>query len=327
MSVGCGCLVWILLFYSLLGSPVSRSQWIHDAYQIKDEAAFDITGPKVVFVSGSNVLFGIDSRQLSVYWDRPVVNYGVHAGLGLAYTLERSKQVLESGDIAILPLEYEFFQEEHDYSETLLIHMTANDPDYFYALPVVEKVRVMGKMPLKRLRKGLKSAFREKPREEDGGGSVAGNDSIYSIENINADGDQINLEPEKLGVRDRNRIARLKAVKLITPEISDYSRGIFSDYLAWARANDVCLIVMPSNHVYFDAYRGPVYSDFLHNIRDYFMESRVPYIGDPYDYMYEKPYYFGDRYHLNSHGVEKRTRQIMQDTGSDLAALCESYRQ
>jgi len=325
MTMVCGCLIWMLLFYMVLGSPVSRSQWIHEAYRMKDGAAFAVTGPKVVFVSGSNVLFGIDSEKLSAFWSMPVVNHAVHAGLGLLYILERSKRVLKPGDIAILPLEYEFFQEVDDYSETLLIHMASKDPDYFYALPLVEKVRVMGKMPLKRLRKGLKSAFQKKPQEGTRGASVVGYTDTYSVVNINAYGDQINLEPKKMSTRDRNKIARLKAVKLDYSDISDYSQDALNDYINWARTNDICLIFMPPNHVYFDAYRGPAYREFLRNIRNYFYKHNVPYIGDPYEHMYEKSYYFGERYHLNSLGIEKRTRQILKDTGSDLAGLCESY--
>lgn len=326
VTLVCSCFVWVLLFYAALGSPVSRSQWIHEAYRMKEEAASEVSGPKVVLVAGSGILFGVDSERLSAFLNTPVVNYGVHAGLGLAYILERSKRVLKPGDIAILPLEYELFQEENDYPETLLIHMASKDPDYFYALPLVEKVRVMGKMPLKRLRKGLKSALQKQSQEEGEGNAADGNADAYTIENINAYGDQVNLDPKEMSDRDRRKIGRLEAVKLDDSAISDYSRDILSDYIDWVKVNDVCLIVMPSNHVYFDKYHGPEYSAYLRNIRDYFNELGVSYIGDPYDYMYEKSYYFGERYHLNSYGIEKRTTQVMADVGSDLAALCEPHR-
>ncbi|MGB5717092.1 MAG: hypothetical protein WBN81_08355, partial [Gammaproteobacteria bacterium] len=228
------------------------------------------------------------------------------------------------GDVAILPLEYEFFQEQNDYSEIQLVHIVSNDPDYYRSLALDEKVRVMGKMPLRRLRQGLKSVFRKKSRQESARVFSDQNASTYSVVNINAYGDQINLEAENMPARYRDRIARLKAVNLENSGISEYSREVLNDYLAWARANDICLLVMPSSHVYFDEYHGPLYTGFLRNIRHYFDEINVPYIGDPYNYMYEKSYYFGERYHLTRHGIEKRTGRIMQDTGNDLDALCES---
>jgi hypothetical protein len=325
MTIAGACLAWVLLFYSVLGAPVSKSQWIHDAYRIKDAAVFSITAPKVVLVSGSNIMFGVNSESLSAFWGKPVVNYGVHAGLGLAYNLERSKRVLTAGDIAILPLEYEFFQEQNDYTETLLVQMASNDPDYYYALPLYEKLRVMGKMPWKRMRRGLQSVFRKESRQGSAGMDSDQDAGTYSVVNINAHGDQINLEAENMDARERQRLARLKAVKLDNSVVSEYAREILNDYLGWARANDVCLIVMPSSHVYFDEYRGPVYTEFLHNIKNYFYESGVPYIGDPYSYMYQKSYHFGDRYHLNNLGIEKRTARIMQDTGNAVDALCESW--
>ncbi|MGD8631657.1 MAG: hypothetical protein PVG72_13140, partial [Gammaproteobacteria bacterium] len=208
------CLVWVLLFYVALGSPVRRAEWIAGVYRVKDEAAHAIVEPKVVFVSGSGMLFGVDSGRLSDFWGKPVINYGVHAGLGLTYILERSKRVLQQGDTAILALEYDLFQERHDYTETLLIYMVSDDVDYFHTLPYFEKVRVIAKMPWKRLRKGLKSAIQQKPNEDNAELETGEDRGVYRIDNINVHGDQLGLEPENMSVRDRRKIARLKATQL-----------------------------------------------------------------------------------------------------------------
>lgn len=320
------CLVWVLLFYTALGSPVRRAEWIAGVYRVKDEAAFSIIEPKVVFVSGSGMLFGVDSKRMSDYWGMPVINYGVHAGLGLHYILERSKRVLQPGDIAILALEYDLFQGQHDYTETLLIYMVSNDVGYFHALPLFEKARVIAKMSWKRLRKGLKSAFR-KGRKEGSAEREAGEDSgVYRIDNIDARGDQLGLEPENMSERDRSNIALLKATQLHGATISAYSREVLDGYLEWARARHICVIAIPASHVYFDEYHDPEYARFLGNIMRYFAGSGVPYIGDPYNYMYEKSFYFGERYHLNSLGIQKRTDQLVEDVGSNPGMLCETQR-
>ncbi|HYQ70860.1 MAG TPA: hypothetical protein VET88_02910, partial [Gammaproteobacteria bacterium] len=233
-----------------------------------------------------------------------------------------SKQVLQPGDIALLVLEYELFQEQNDYSETLLLHMASGDPGYFHALPLFEKVRVMAKLPWKRLRKGLKSAFQKNRKEGDAKGETGEDSDIYRIDNIDANGDQLGLEPENMSERDRRKIARLTAMRLDESTISDYSRELLDDYLEWAGNHQVCLVAMPASHVYFEAYHDPEYTRFLNDVRRYFAGHSVPYIGDPYDYMYEKSYYFGERYHLNTSGIAKRTGRLLADTGGDLGALC-----
>ena len=55
--------------------------FIKELEQRKRGQAERIDQPAVIFVGGSNVRFGIDSESLSKRIGRPVVNYGLHAGL------------------------------------------------------------------------------------------------------------------------------------------------------------------------------------------------------------------------------------------------------
>jgi hypothetical protein len=319
------CVVWVALFYVTLGSPVSKSRWIDSILELKEQAAFAVTGEKVVFVSGSNIIFGLDSQRLADSWDMPVINFGLHAGLGVAYILERSKRVLRAGDIAILPLEYPFYREDGTLSETLIVHVFSSDPEYFYSLSLADKARFIARMEFKRLKRGLKASFQNDAdkREQELDDSAASDE--YSIANMNASGDQVNIEPEKISATDRDAIYKLKAYRMDHPGLSGYSRTILHDYIGWAEDNGVCLIFMPPNYMYFDEYNGPLHGQFFMNIKSYLAGNDAPYIGDPYDYMFDKSYYFETVYHLDSLGVEKRTEQIVKDIDGNLTALCESY--
>jgi len=319
------CTAWVALFYITIGSPVSKSRWVDSILELKEQAAFAVTGEKVVFVSGSNIIFGLDSKRLAESWDKPVINFGLHAGLGLAYILERSKRILGTGDIVILPLEYDFYREDGMISETLIVHVFSGDPGYFHSLPWVDKVRFISKIEFKRLERGLKASFQDDAGKRDKGLDDDAGEGIYRVKSMNAYGDQINLEPEKISAKDREKVRKLMAYRIADPGLSDYSQAILHDYIDWAEENGICLIFMPPNYMYFDEYNGPVHEQFFLNIKSYLAGNNVRYIGDPYDYMFDQSYYFGTVYHLDSLGIEKRTGQIVKDIGSNLAALCESY--
>ena len=319
------CMAWVALFYITIGSPVSKSRWIDDILTLKEQAALSVTGKKAVFVSGSNIIFGLDSQRLADSWDLPVINFGLHAGLGLAYILERSKRVLRAGDIAILPLEYDFYREDGMISETLIVHAFSDDPDYFHSLSLADKARFIAKIEYKRLKKGLKASFRDGTGMRGKGLDDSGSEGVYGVRNMNAYGDQVNLEPEKISAKDRERVRKLKAYRINNPGLSDYSQTVLRDYIDWAEEHGVCLIFMPPNYMFFDAYHGPAHRQFFLGIKSFFAGNDVRYIGDPYDYMFDNAYYFDTVYHLDSLGVEKRTEQIVNDIGSNLTALCESY--
>lgn len=75
----------------------------------KWRAAEQAPSPKLLVVGGSNTAFGIDSEALGEALDLPVVNLGLHAGLGLEYMLREAEGFVEGGDLVVVSPEYEQF--------------------------------------------------------------------------------------------------------------------------------------------------------------------------------------------------------------------------
>lgn len=77
---------------------------------IKHDRLEQAPRPRLVFVGGSNLAFGLDSalieRELAPY---SPVNMGLDAGLGLDFLLNEVEGALEPGDAVVLSLEYEEF--------------------------------------------------------------------------------------------------------------------------------------------------------------------------------------------------------------------------
>lgn len=74
----------------------------------------DVKSPKIIFIGGSNLAFGLDSERVQYKLDIPVINMGLHAGLGLRFMLSDLESYICKGDIIVLIPEY-----DHFYDRTL----------------------------------------------------------------------------------------------------------------------------------------------------------------------------------------------------------------
>jgi len=72
----------------------------------KHRFAEQLKSPRIIFCGGSNLPFGINSQQVSASTGLPVVNLGLHAGLGLDFMLNEVKQTAKPSDIIIISSEY-----------------------------------------------------------------------------------------------------------------------------------------------------------------------------------------------------------------------------
>ncbi|NOQ63811.1 MAG: hypothetical protein GQ582_04810 [Methyloprofundus sp.] len=289
------------------------SKWVYEAYELKETFAQTIKENKVVIVSGSNSLFGFNSIALESYWKRPVVNDAVNVDLGLAYILHKSKKILARGDIAILPIEYALYREDGKPREAYSDYVLSRDSDYFRELALFEQLTIISRISINRLFNGMKFFFNKKLWLVTG---------LYGAQNMNSHGDQINTEPSKMTKEQVLIISRLSETIIDNSELSDYFMNTMNEYIAWAKASGICIVVMPPTYTMFSSYKEEKYTHFFVNIKDYYASKSVKFLGTPLVYMYEKKYYFNSADHLNSVGVKKRTLQVMNDIGSDIGLHC-----
>ena len=68
----------------------------------------NIPSPRIILVGGSNVSFGMDAELMQRTLGIPVINDGLHAGLGVA-PLRELQDYIRTGDVIIISLEYPMF--------------------------------------------------------------------------------------------------------------------------------------------------------------------------------------------------------------------------
>lgn len=65
--------------------------------------------PRIIFVAGSSMAFGLDSQKIKDSIHRNPINMGLHGGVGLFYMMDHTAKFIKPGDIVVLVAEYHQF--------------------------------------------------------------------------------------------------------------------------------------------------------------------------------------------------------------------------
>ncbi len=314
-GLGMATLVWLVVIYAQLGNPTPS--WVHHAYLLKQRAADAIQQPKIVIVSGSSALFGINSTQLSQTYRRPVVNLGVNAAMLLPYILYRSKQVLKPGDIALLPLEYPLYLYNGETNAQLIDQILARDSEFLWQLSWHERVKTLWETPFERVWQGYHPSDIQPPMT-----------SLYGIHNIDPlTGDQLNTsEAQRLG----QELLEWRSLRDKVPQRygnddkpDNLAWRYLRDYIHWAEQHGICLIFLPSAFLESDRYHTElVEQTFYTSLPGKIGALGAHFIGSPFEYMYGINDMFNTEYHLTDEARQINTTKIINDLGISLDTYC-----
>ena len=104
--VALSIIVWLLLLQFVAAPWLRNTDEFLAATLDKQRLLQTVPSPRIIFAGGSNLAFGIDSKRISDSIGVPVVNMGLHGGLGLNYILREAKEGIRSNDVIILSTEY-----------------------------------------------------------------------------------------------------------------------------------------------------------------------------------------------------------------------------
>lgn len=101
--------------YLRKGDIPYEEYWVKQVYLCKHEIARrleEVSTPRIIIISGSNSMFGINNKTLEELTGCPVINMATHAGLPLEYLMFEANKHIRKGDIVVLPLEYNYYWRE-----------------------------------------------------------------------------------------------------------------------------------------------------------------------------------------------------------------------
>ncbi|OMP75004.1 hypothetical protein [[Flexibacter] sp. ATCC 35208] len=264
--------------------------------RLKHERLNSFKGPRVMFAGGSNVAYGIDSREIEDSIKLPVTNLAIHAGLGLDFMLSELKHSARRGDFIFLSPEYyldegrykldeeaaDSYPEARKYLRTLAIKDFPTFIDN-----IIEQLKTNKDYLFDKISKKIFGAKKET--------------TLASITSFNEYGDVVAHlnRPAPTIIKDKKAF------------VYKYWDGIqkINELAQYASENGI--------HLYFVF---PTYSRNAYNINkavikkyqnDLVQNLKVKVINSPEDFVYDDSEYYDTVYHLRKNAREWRTQKLI----------------
>jgi hypothetical protein len=292
--IACGTIVlctaaWLIVIRNV--APVSiQAKWIDGLYARKEHAARLVSDrPKVLIIGGSGAHYGFSAETITNTTGVTTINFGVHAGLGAAYLLDRAKLSLNAGDTAVVALEPSFFPTAP--SDVLSEYVLHFDWSYLLRTDFKTAVRIIfGFGPDKFLRVMY---LRSIPWT-----SLLGRaDSVSETT-----GDEALQVSRFATPSDRERVSASGPLPLaLPPEAPSY----LQDFLAWARANSVNVIEAWTPMLNNTAYLTEAYKSYFATVAGWYQGGGATSLPDPSAFFLSIDEIFDYVLHANEHGRAK----------------------
>ena len=258
-----------------------------------------INEPKIILVGHSSLAFGMNSKMLqdADAINMPVVNLGLHGGLGNAFHEEIAKLNINSGDLVIVC--HSSFADDDIISDNLLAWITLEyhkdlwpilrDKDYFKFIAAYPaywiKSFILWVTP-----KGNKNS----------------DDSSYSRKPFNEFGDVV-FKPED----ERSSIDKIFNSAQKAPPINDKCINRLNEYNKYIKSKGATLLI--AGYPIGDGEFTPPAEEYDKFQRE--LESRLDceVISNYRDYFIPYKYFYDSIFHLDEEGVKIRTQQLIND--------------
>lgn len=271
-------------------------EWLYK----KDTYANSISGEKIMFISGSNTLFGVDTERIEKTLDTPTVNYGVHAGLSY-YNLDRAKKHLKTGDIVILPLEYSYYTWHHDIFEkafsTYLIGYASTE---IKKLTISDKLKFIAQQSTKDLVKFTYHRIIPPPRTE----------GAYSSHYLNTNGDMTNNHMDKK-LTDNALQSKISNTVFSEQPLTTDAKEELSSFIAYCHDNDITIYAAWPNYLWRDKEFTDKDLEGVHAIEDFYHSQNIEILGNYTDCLYDADLFYDTTYHLNEEGKRIHTDYLI----------------
>lgn len=292
------CLLALLLTAGLLSGVriLSSHRQYSDNYLAstadKLKRLESISGPKLILVGNSNVAFGIDSSILEETLGMPVVNLGVHGGLGDVFHYNMAKRNICQGDIVVL-LNTHFGDGLITQTQEAWAAIE-NGSDYWKLVPPENWLDMLLSFPA-HIERSINTSLEQQAFDES--------NSVYSRAAFNIQGDNCSI-------RETSQIVFSEGM-LQVPEVTEQGIAQINAMDEFCRQQGaVCLV---AGYPIATGEFTPPREEFLQMQQQLENGLACSLISDYEDYFYDYQYFYDTQYHLTTEGVRMRTEQLAED--------------
>jgi hypothetical protein len=114
----------------------------------KNKLLENTPSPRIIFIGGSNLSFGLNSQMIKDSLQLNPINTGIHAGIGLKYMLSNTENYIIKNDIIVVSPEYQQFYSDVANGEVELLSTIVDvSPNSFKLLDYKQYYTLIQKIP------------------------------------------------------------------------------------------------------------------------------------------------------------------------------------
>ncbi len=295
-----GCCGLISAFdYFIIGS---QYEYNYQASLIdKVDRLESINEPKIILVGHSNLSFGIDSKMLEEATGMPVVNLGLHGGLGNAFHEEIAKLNINEGDIVIVC--HSSFSDTDTISDTALAWITVDKNKELWKIIRNKDYPSMLKAYPDYLKNDFFLWITHKGNIDAGG--------CYSRNAFNEYGDVV-YKPEDGQMDVEEFFKDTDTNNIVVPQIGDVCVNRLNEYNKFITDRGATMLIAgyPIAYGEYASFGKKDFEEFKKELQDR-LDCEI--ISDYTDYFYPYDYFYNTTLHLTKEGAEIRTAQLISD--------------
>lgn len=271
--------------------------------KIKFDYGQSIIGPKIIFISGSSVRFGVDSDEIAEELNISVVNYGLSARLGIDLIVARAIELIKPNDIVVYAPEWIVAEPGPNplRNKWLKLYGNTYHSDFFPEQPVLDtrlRWKFVHSKTLAFLR-GQQNFLWQSLRSASGQEKMLPNP--YSPEAFNESGN-LTMRPDGYRVPP-NQWQTPPGAPRSTKPLAKTMYGTLNRLHQATQESDATLVVMTA----IQALKGgwephfpdPIKEDWINHVR----AKGIPILLDSRQTVFDLNYAYDSQYHLNDEGV------------------------
>ncbi len=263
--------------------------------------------PRIIFVGGSNLSFGLNSQEIKDSLGLNPINTSIQASIGIKYMMDNTMKYIRKGDIVVLVPEYQLYYNSLNQGSKELMR-TVFDVNFYNIknLNIIQFINILPLLPEYAITKFKPSEYHPKVDEDD----------IYAVNSFNQYGDAFRHWTKK---DQHDKIVPIQLKNEFNPRVIDY---LISQNKKLEKKGAVLLISYP-------CFQESSYLSSLERIEKVEKElkkSGLNIIGTPERYKMADTLMFNTPYHTNKTGVDRRTKRVIEDIREFLTSTNHLYK-
>ncbi|MCK4493737.1 MAG: hypothetical protein KAU26_06750 [Methylococcales bacterium] len=312
-TIGISLIIFSLLYLFIFDLLVSKDLKISHSY--KNFLLKHTKAPRLIIESGSNSFHAINSAMLEKEFNLLTINLADNAGYPLKYKLLRIENYSSSGDIILLPLEWQYYSYQN--APNTFLNALFDPLNYYYvSLSWENKIKVIIKSTLSNLINTVNNVkqysggsvaakvqseyihlidYEKKYQNKEKGDAIL-SDIPSSIEIINE-----NCNEFILGSQLKNGFSISSTFKENIKTIKRLQKKGLKIFFTWpAVAGEDC-------------YHSKEFRKFFKEIKALLTKNNIPFISKPEKSNFPKKYILNTFYHITPKARDIRTQTLIQE--------------